>query len=417
MKKIIINGGKELTGQIKISGAKNSAVALIPAAILSDDIVTIYNVPNISDIEAEKEILEYLGAKVTIDNGTVTIDSRTIVNKEIPENISKKLRASYYFMAALLGKFNHVEMYFPGGCSIGARPIDQTLKGFKSLGSTVIENDNKFVIDAKELKGGHIYLDMPSVGATVNTMITAVKAKGQTIIENAAKEPEIVNLAIFLNNLGAKISGAGTNEIKIKGVDKLSGGFTEVIPDRIEAGTYVIAGALMGNKLEIKNIIPEHIEPLTLKLTEMGVPMQIKEDSIIVSKTHKYNPVNIKTLGYPGFPTDLQQPITTLLLCCSGTSVLEETIYENRFQNIPYLNEMGASIEIDKRKIYVKGPTKLFGKDVVATDLRAGACMILAGLIAEGTTKISNVDHILRGYENIIGKLTAVGAKIEIEEI
>lgn len=416
MKKIIINGGKELTGQIKISGAKNSAVALIPAAILSDDIVTIYNVPNISDIEAEKEILEYLGAKVTIDNGTVTIDSRTIVNKEIPENISKKLRASYYFMAALLGKFNHVEMYFPGGCSIGARPIDQTLKGFKSLGSTVIENDNKFVIDAKELKGGHIYLDMPSVGATVNTMITAVKAKGQTIIENAAKEPEIVNLAIFLNNLGAKISGAGTNEIKIKGVDKLSGGFTEVIPDRIEAGTYVIAGALMGNKLEIKNIIPEHIEPLTLKLTEMGVPMQIKEDSIIVSKTHKYNPVNIKTLGYPGFPTDLQQPITTLLLCCSGTSVLEETIYENRFQNIPYLNEMGASIEIDKRKIYVKGPTKLFGKDVVATDLRAGACMILAGLIAEGTTKISNVDHILRGYENIIDKLANINAEIKLIE-
>ena len=416
MKKIIINGGKELTGQIKISGAKNSAVALIPAAILSDDIVTIYNVPNISDIEAEKEILEYLGAKVTIDNGTVTIDSRTIVNKEIPENISKKLRASYYFMAGLLGKFNHVEMYFPGGCSIGARPIDQTLKGFKSLGSTVIENDNKFVIDAKELKGGHIYLDMPSVGATVNTMITAVKAKGQTIIENAAKEPEIVNLAIFLNNLGAKISGAGTNEIKIKGVDKLSGGFTEVIPDRIEAGTYVIAGALMGNKLEIKNIIPEHIEPLTLKLTEMGVPMQIKEDSIIVSKTHKYNPVNIKTLGYPGFPTDLQQPITTLLLCCSGTSVLEETIYENRFQNIPYLNEMGASIEIDKRKIYVKGPTKLFGKDVVATDLRAGACMILAGLIAEGTTKISNVDHILRGYENIIDKLANINAEIKLIE-
>ncbi|MBE6149579.1 MAG: UDP-N-acetylglucosamine 1-carboxyvinyltransferase [Firmicutes bacterium] len=416
MKKIRITGGNELTGEIKISGAKNSAVALVPASILSDDIVTIDNIPDISDIDALNEILEYLGAKVKRCDGTMVIDSSTIENKEIPEEISKKLRASYYFMSALLGKYKHVEMYFPGGCSIGARPIDQTLKGFKALGATIIEDNNKFIIDAKELHGGHVYLDMPSVGATINTMLAAVKANGTTIIENAAKEPEIVNVATFLNNMGAKIKGAGTNEIRIKGVSKLNKGFTEVIPDRIEAGTYTIAGALMGNNLKISNIIPEHIEALTLKLQEMGVDLEINNDNIIVSKPDKYNSVNVKTLGYPGFATDLQQPLTPLLTYCTGTSKLEETIYENRFQNIPYLNDMGANIVIDKRKIYVTGPTKLVGKNVVATDLRAGACMVLAGLKAEGVTTISNVEHILRGYENIIEKLKNIGADIELIE-
>lgn len=416
MKKIRITGGNELTGEIKISGAKNSAVALVPASILSDDIVTIDNIPDISDIDALNEILEYLGAKVKREESTMVIDSSTIENKEIPEEISKKLRASYYFMSALLGKYKHVEMYFPGGCSIGARPIDQTLKGFKALGATIIEDNNKFIIDAKELHGGHVYLDMPSVGATINTMLAAVKANGTTIIENAAKEPEIVNVATFLNNMGAKIKGAGTNEIRIKGVSKLNKGFTEVIPDRIEAGTYTIAGALMGNNLKISNIIPEHIEALTLKLQEMGVDLEINNDNIIVSKPDKYNSVNVKTLGYPGFATDLQQPLTPLLTYCTGTSKLEETIYENRFQNIPYLNDMGANIVIDKRKIYVTGPTKLVGKNVVATDLRAGACMVLAGLKAEGVTTISNVEHILRGYENIIEKLKNIGADIELIE-
>lgn len=416
MKKIRITGGNELTGEIKISGAKNSAVALVPASILSDDIVTIDNIPDISDIDALNEILEYLGAKVKREEGTMVIDSSTIENKEIPEEISKKLRASYYFMSALLGKYKHVEMYFPGGCSIGARPIDQTLKGFKALGATIIEDNNKFIIDAKELHGGHVYLDMPSVGATINTMLAAVKANGTTIIENAAKEPEIVNVATFLNNMGAKIKGAGTNEIRIRGVSKLNKGFTEVIPDRIEAGTYTIAGALMGNNLKISNIIPEHIEALTLKLQEMGVDLEINNDNIVISKPDKYNSVNVKTLGYPGFATDLQQPLTPLLTYCTGTSKLEETIYENRFQNIPYLNDMGANIVIDKRKIYVTGPTKLVGKNVVATDLRAGACMVLAGLKAEGVTTISNVEHILRGYENIIEKLKNVGADIELVE-
>jgi len=417
MKQIKINGGNILSGTIKISGAKNSAVALIPASILSDDIVNIDNIPNISDIDALNEILEFLGAKVKLEDGIMTIDPKSITNKEIPKEVSSKLRASYYFMSALLGKYKHVEMYFPGGCRIGARPIDQTLKGFEALGAKIKEEDNKFIIDADELTGGHVYLDMPSVGATVNTMLVAVKASGLTIIENAAKEPEIVNVATFLNNMGAKITGAGTSEIRIKGVEKLHGCFTEVIPDRIETGTYIIAGALLGDNLRIENIIPEHVESLILKLKEMGVKMDIKKNYLTINKCDNPKPVNLRTLGYPGFPTDLQQPVTTLLTQCNGISVLEETIYENRFQNIPYLNDMGANIEICGKKIKVNGPTKLVGTKVTATDLRAGACLILAALKAEGETIIADIEHVLRGYENIIEKLTNVGAKISLEEI
>lgn len=412
MKKIKINGGKELKGTIKISGAKNSAVALVPASLLSDGIVTIDNVPNISDIDALNEILEYLGAKVKREDNKMIIDQTNIENKEIPEAKAKKLRASYYFMSALLGKYKHVEMYFPGGCSIGARPIDQTLKGYRALGAEVVEEGNKFIITAKELVGNEVSLDMPSVGATINTILASVKAKGTTTILNAAKEPEIVNVATFLNNMGAKISGAGTSEITIKGVSKLGDGFAEVIPDRIEAGTYVIAGALVGNKLKIENIIPDHIESLTSKLKEMSVPIEIHDDYLIVSKADKMKHVTVKTLGYPGFPTDLQQPMTTLLVGCTGKSTLEETIYENRFQNVPFLNEMGADIIVDKRKIYINGPKNLIGKEVIATDLRAGACLVLAGLKASGTTVIKDVEHILRGYENIIEKLKNVGADI-----
>ena len=416
MKKIKIIGGKTLTGTINISGAKNSAVALIPAAILSDEYVEIDNIPNISDIDALEEILVYLNANIKREERKVTIDSSKIVNKEIPEAISKKLRASYYFMSSLLGKYKYVEMYFPGGCSIGARPIDQTLKGYRALGATVIEEGNKFTIKADELIGNKVYLDMPSVGATVNIILTAVKAKGETIIENAAKEPEIVNVATFLNNMGAKITGAGTSTIHIIGVDYLGKCYTEVIPDRIEAGTYVIAGALVGKDLIIDNIIPEHIDSLLKKLEEMGSDLVVGDNYVKISKLDNGKPVNVKTLGYPGFPTDLQQPLTTLLTQLNGKSILEETIYENRFQNVQYLVDMGANIEINNRKIYVEGPTKLVAKEVVATDLRAGACLVLAGLAAEGQTIIDNVEHVLRGYENIIGKLSNVGAEIEIEE-
>lgn len=416
MKVLEINGEKPLTGTIRISGAKNASVALIPAAILADSEVTICNVPEITDTDALTEILEYLGATVKRASESVLINPTTIENKEIPKELSTKLRASYYFMAALLGKYKYVEMYFPGGCNIGARPIDQTLKSFRALGATVEEDNNKYKIYADKLKGAHIYLDMPSVGATINAMLAAVKAEGETTIENAAKEPEVVNVAVFLNGMGAKITGAGTSEIKIKGVNSLKGCYTEVIPDRIEAGTYVIAGALMGENLKIDNIIPEHIEMLTLKLKEMGVPINIGPDYIIVSKGNNLKPVSIKTQGYPGFATDLQQPVTTLLTQCEGTSTLEETIYENRFQNVPYLNKLGANIEIDEKQIHIKGKTELVGTTVKATDLRAGACLVLAGLLASGTTKVANIEHVLRGYENIVQKLTDVGADIKLKE-
>ena len=417
MKRIIIEGGRELEGTIKISGAKNAAVALVPASLLCDEPVEIDNIPDISDIDDLEEILVHLGAIVTKNGSSIKIDPTTVVNKEVPEEISSKLRASYYFMSALLGKYKYVEMHFPGGCSIGARPIDQTLKGFKALGAEVQIEDTKYIVSAKELVGGHVYLDMPSVGATVNTILVAVRAKGITTIENAAKEPEIVNLATFLNNMGARITGAGTSEIRIEGVEHLSKAFIEVIPDRIEAGTYVIAGALMGKNLKIDQIIPEHIEMLILKLKEMGVPIEVNVDNVIVSASNNLKNVKVKTLGYPGFATDLQQPLTPLLTQLTGVSELEETIYENRFKNIPYLNEMGADIKIEGRKIFVNGPTKLVGKEVTATDLRAGACLVLAGLKAEGTTIVNNIEFILRGYENIVEKLNSVGAKLEIDEI
>ncbi len=417
MKQIIIQGGNLLEGTIRISGAKNSAVALVPASLLSDELVKIDNIPNISDIDALNEILTFLGAKVSRKGELMEIDSSAVENKSIPESISKKLRASYYFMGALLGKYKKVEMYFPGGCSIGARPINLHLKGFEALGAKVIGEGSKYTIIADELKGGHIYLDTVSVGATINIMLAAVKATGITIIDNAAKEPEIVNVATFLNQMGAKISGAGTSQIRITGVEKLGSCYMEVIPDRIEAGTYVIAGALMGKNLKIENIIPEHIEALLTKLREMGVKLDTYDDYLTISKSDNLKPVDITTQVYPGFATDLQQPITALLTTCNGVSTLEETIYENRFQNVEYLNKLGANITIDGQRIVIAGPSKLVGKKVVATDLRAGACLILAGLTAQGETIIEEVEHILRGYENIIEKLEAVGAKIKLEEI
>lgn len=417
MKELIIYGGHELSGTINVSGAKNSAVALIPASILSDDIVTIDNIPNISDIDALKEILEYLGAVVTREDKTIKINCSSIVNRSIPREISSRLRASYYFMSSLLGKYKRVEMYFPGGCSIGARPIDQTLKAFKALGAKIVEKDNCFTITAEKLVGSSIHFDMASVGATVNAILVSVKAEGITTISNAAREPEIVNVAEFLNSMGANIEGAGTNTIIIKGVSSLHGCFHKVIPDRIEAGTYIIAGALLGDSLKISGIIPSHIKALTQKLQEMGAKIEILSNSIVIHKS-LLNGTDIKTLGYPGFPTDLQQPFTVLLTQSKGVSTLEESIYENRFQNIPYLNQMGAKIDmITPNKINICGKTLLVGKKVKATDLRAGACMVLAGLVANGKTTITDVEHILRGYENIVSKLTNVGAKIELKEI
>ena len=416
MPKIKIEGNHELSGTITVGGAKNSVVALIPAAILCDETVTISNVPNITDVDDLEKILIHLNAKIERSPGTVVINSSDIINKEITQELSKKLRASYYFMGALLGKFNRVDMYFPGGCAIGARPINLHLKGFESLGATITEEDNHFIIEAKKLHGNNIYLDFPSVGATINIMLAAVKAKGKTVIDNAAQEPEIVNIATYLNNMGAKIKGAGTSTITIIGVKHLHKCFHEVIPDRIEAGTYLIIASLLGKNLKIDNMIPNHLEALIAKLTESGVDMQIGLDNIIVNAKKKYLATDIKTLVYPGFATDLQQIMATFLTQCKGRSVIEETIYENRFQNLEYLNKMGAKTKVkkDNRKAIIKGPTKLKGTCVSATDLRGGASLLVAALIAEGTTTIDNVAYILRGYDKIIEKLTAVGAKIEL---
>ena len=416
MPKIKIEGNHELSGTITVGGAKNSVVALIPAAILCDETVTISNVPDITDVDDLEKILVHLNAKIERSPGTVVINSSDIINKEITQELSKKLRASYYFMGALLGKFNRVDMYFPGGCAIGARPINLHLKGFESLGATITEEDNHFIIEAKKLHGNNIYLDFPSVGATINIMLAAVKAKGKTVIDNAAQEPEIVNIATYLNNMGAKIKGAGTSTITIIGVKHLHKCFHEVIPDRIEAGTYLIIASLLGKNLKIDNMIPNHLEALIAKLTESGVDMQIGLDNIIVNAKKKYLATDIKTLVYPGFATDLQQIMATFLTQCKGRSVIEETIYENRFQNLEYLNKMGAKTKVkkDNRKAIIKGPTKLKGTCVSATDLRGGASLLVAALIAEGTTTIDNVAYILRGYDKIIEKLTAVGAKIEL---
>lgn len=418
MKVLKIHGGKELEGKVKISGAKNSAVALLPATILCDDTVTLHNVPDISDVDALVDILNYLGAKVdNYEEESYRIDTKQMQNREIIEEMSNKLRASYYFMGALLGKYKKAVVSYPGGCSIGSRPIDLHLKGFESLGAKIEYEENNIIISAEELKGSNIYLDFASVGATINIMFAAVKAEGTTIIDNAAREPEIVNIAMFLNSMGAKITGAGTSTIRIKGVKNMHSSVHEVIPDRIEAGTYIMIGACACKSLVVENVIPEYLEALTQKLLEMGVDLKIEDESIYVSNKNKLKAVKIKTQVYPGFPTDMQQIMSSLMTTAEGRSVIEETIYENRFQNLYEIKKMGANVEINSNKGYIFGPTKLRGKTVNATDLRAGASLVLAALIAEGTTTINNADYILRGYEHITEKLTSLGAKIELTQI
>ena len=420
MKTLKIIGNQELTGSIRISGAKNSAVAIIPAALLANGTTTICNTPNILDIDVLEETLKYLHVSVKRASGSMLINTDGLKNNNIPIELSSKLRASYYFMSVLLARFKHVEMYFPGGCQIGNRPIDQTLKAFRAFGATITNEDDKFIVDAKELKGAEINLDMPSVGATINAILVGTLASSKTKIKNAAKEPEITDVCMMLNKMGAKITGYGTSTITIIGVKELHGCNHDIIPDRIEAGTYTIIGSLLGNYLKIDNIIPKHIKSLTDKLMQMGVDLDIHDDYLIVNKSNNLKPTNIKTSYYPAFPTDLQQPIATLLTQTEGISHITETIYENRFMNIPYLNKMGASIEIDSKDsktLNIFGKTPLHGEEVIATDLRAGASLLIAGLIATGETKIKEINHILRGYEEIVEKLTNVGAKIEIEEI
>ena len=417
MSKIIIEGQKELSGEICISGAKNSAVALLPAATLCKTKSTIYNVPEIRDIDYLIKIMEHLNCKVEEKNGAISIDTSKLKNRPIPEELSVQMRASYYFMGALLAKFGKVEMSFPGGCNIGARPIDIHIKGFKELGATVEIIKNRYIIKAKKLIGKKIYFDFPSVGATINLMLAASGAEGTTILENAAMEPEIVNVASFLINMGVNVRGAGTKTIEIDGTKNLDNGVVDVFPDRIECGTYIILGALIGKNLRIKGIIKEHIGALLMKLTEIGVKYRIEGDTLIISKCEDIKPTNIKTQVFPGFPTDLQQPITTLLTQAKGISTIEETLYENRFKNTYDLNRMNAITNIiTLNKLEIKGPRKLKGTKVIATDLRGGASLFIAGLIANGTTEIDNCEVILRGYSYIVEKLTNVGASIKYIE-
>ena len=417
MKQMVIEGNNILTGEIPIGGAKNSAVALIPASILASGISKLDNVPNISDRDALIDILKILNCAVTLNNDKLQIDTTNLKNTIIDEEHSKKLRASYYFMGALLGKEKYVEIYIPGGCNIGARPIDIHIDGFKALGANVTIEGNKYILKADRLIGTDIYLRFQSVGATVNLMFASVLAEGTTVIHNAAKEAEIENIADFLISMGAKIEGAGTDEITITGVEKLHGGNITVLPDRIEAGTYIILGALVGKNLKITNIIPKHLEALTSKLKDMESDITINSDNIIISKVNNLKPTNIKTLVYPGFPTDIGQPMSVLLTQANGTSLFEETIWENRMGHVPSLNKMGANITVKGMSSMTIGPSKLHGCEVVATDLRGGAALVLAGLTATGTTIVNDVEHILRGYESIESKLTNVGAKIEIREI
>ena len=417
MKQIIIEGNKQLSGTIKIGGAKNSVVALIPASILASGNVKITNVPSISDRDALIEILKLLNVDVEMEDSVVNIDSTNLKNALISEELSNKLRASYYFMGALLARFKKVEMYFPGGCNIGSRPIDLHLKGFELLGATVKKSGSKYTITAKKLKGAPIYLEFASVGATINIMIAASMAEGTTVIHNAAREAEISNIAELLNNMGAKISGAGTDEITIEGVEKMHSAEIRVIPDRIEAGTYIIMGALLGKNLVIEGMVPEHNIVLLNKLQEMGVDFKLDNQRIILNKAKTLKPTNVRTACYPGFPTDLGQPMSVLLTQASGTCMFEETIWENRMGHVKYLNMMGANIVAERQHATIIGPTKLHGEEITATDLRAGAALVAAGLIAEGTTIIHDVEHILRGYERIINKLSDVGANIKIVEV
>ncbi|MGF2142799.1 UDP-N-acetylglucosamine 1-carboxyvinyltransferase [Vagococcus fluvialis] len=419
MKKLVINGGKKLKGEVKISGAKNSAVALIPAAILADSPVILEGVPDIKDVHSLKEILEMMGVTVSFENNRMKIDPTNMKSTPMPSGKIQSLRASYYFMGALLGKFNEGVVGLPGGCYLGPRPIDLHIKGFEALGATVTTENGATNLKAAEgLTGTRIYMDMVSIGATINVMLAAVKAEGRTVIENAAREPEIIDVATLLNNMGANIRGAGTNEIRIDGVKELHGCRHSIIPDRIEAGTYLAMAAAYGDGVKVKNVIHEHLESFIAKLTEMGVKMTIEEDSITVHPSTGLKASNVTTVPYPGFATDLQQPITPLLLLTEGTSIVTDTIYEARVNHIPELVRMGANASIEGNMIVINGnpDLQLVGAEVTASDLRAGACLVTAGVMATGETKISNVGNILRGYDSIIEKLTALGADIRMEE-
>lgn len=415
---MIVEGGHVLNGKVRISGAKNSAVALLPAAILADSEVTIEGLPQISDVYTLSDLLEEIGGNVSWDGQTIHINPENMISMPLPNGKVKKLRASYYFMGAMLGKFKKAVIGLPGGCFLGPRPIDQHIKGFEALGAEVTNEQGAIYLRANELRGARIYLDVVSVGATINIMLAAVKAKGKTIIENAAKEPEIIDVATLLTNMGAKIKGVGTDVIRIEGVPSLHGCRHTIIPDRIEAGTYAIAAAAAGNEVIIDNVIPQHLESLLAKLREMGITVEDSDDQLYIARAkNPLKSVDIKTLVYPGFPTDLQQPFTSLLTKAHHTGVVTDTIYSARLKHIDELRRMNALIKVEGGSAIVSGPVNLEGARVKASDLRAGAALVIAGLMANGITEITGLEHIDRGYENMTEKLNSLGANIWREDM
>lgn len=413
MDKFVITGGNRLSGEVTISGAKNAAVAILPAVILSDGVCRIENIPNITDVNTMAHILQDMGAGVrAVNSNTLEIDPRTVHTHVAPYELVRQMRASSYLLGALLGRYHHAVVGMPGGCNFGVRPIDQHLKGFMALGATYSLDGGMVDVVADELVGNHIYLDLVTVGATINIILAAVKAKGLTVIENAAREPHVVDLANFLNSMGADIRGAGTDVIKIHGVQHLRGTTYSIIPDQIEAGTYMVAAAATSGDVLIKNVIPKHLESITAKLEEMGVNVEEYDDSIRVSRSGTLNKCNVKTMPHPGFPTDMQPQIAVLLSIAKGTSLITEGVWDNRFRYVEELRRMGAQISVDGRLAVVEGVDHLVAAPVKAVDLRAGAAMVIAALCAQGTTKIEDIQYIERGYDAIVEKLCSLGAEI-----
>ena len=415
MDKFVIHGGKPLFGEVVVSGAKNAAVAIIPAAVMVDGVCRIENIPMVSDVLIQLEILRELGCSVRVlSSDTIEIDSRDLNTSVATSDLNRKMRASYYLIGAFLGRFGRAEVAMPGGCNFGGvRPIDQHMKGFEALGAKVdIRNGIVYADGSEGLRGSTIYLDVASVGATVNIMLAACLAEGQTIIENSAKEPHIVDLANFLNSMGADIMGAGTDVIKIRGVEKLVGGFYSIIPDQIEAGTYMAAVAAAGGSVLVKNVIPKHMDCITAKLEEMGCEISEEDDNIRVTRSGAMRKIQVKTMYYPGFPTDMQPQLAAALCLAEGTSVVTEGVWENRFRYSDELRRMGAKIQVDGKVAVIEGVEKLTGAPVRASDLRAGAALVIAGLAAEGTTEIEEIGYIERGYEDIVAKLRKLGADI-----
>ena len=418
LEKFVISGGTPLKGEVTVSGAKNAVVAILPATILAEDVCRIENIPNISDVTAMINILNIMGAHVKyINKNTVEIDTRHINSYVVEHELSKQLRASYYLIGALLGRFSRAEVAMPGGCYLGVRPIDQHIKGFEALGAKVTMEENAMVnAQADRLLGNSIYLDVVSVGATINCMLAAVKARGLTVIENAAKEPHIVDLANFLNTMGADVRGAGTDVIKIRGVEKLHGCEYTIIPDQIEAGTYMVAAAATRGNVLIKNVIPKHLESISAKLIECGADVEEYDDSIRVSMDRRPGKCNIKTMPHPGFPTDMQPQFSVLLSIARGVSIVTESVWDNRFRYAEQLSRMGAVIRVNGKTAVIEGVEGLKGAPIRADDLRAGAAMMIAGLVANGVTEIEEIYHIERGYEDVVEKFRSIGAKIERRE-